>query len=703
VSTKPAASRIASLLAIAAGAVGVLIGAQSQPARDPQPIRVRANFVRVDVFPTIDGRPLMDLRAEDFELQEDGAPQTIENFEHVLITSGGPQSQRREPSSIEASKQAAANPRSRVFVVYLDAPHTTIEGTWQIREPLVKLIDRILGPDDLVGIMTPEMAPQDITLGRKTEVIEKGLRHAWPWGYRHTLHEDKREDEYRVCYPLLCQEIKAGLRISELAEKMKQRRRERMSLEALNDLVYYLRDLREERKAILTVTEGWLLLRPDQSMMRLRKDACTGAEEPIPGIDPIGVGPGGKIMIGNPNDFSNITKTSCDTDRMRLANMDNEQYLRNLIDNANRANASFYTIDPRGLPAFDYPIGPEKPPTIIVDQAHLRTRLEAIRTLALATDGISVTNSNDLNAGLKRIADDLTSYYLLGYYSTNAKLDGRFRRISVRVKRPGVDVRARRGYRAPTEAEVTAARAASAPPTASAESVAIAAALESLARIRPEARFRLHAVPSGDGAGASLVWIAGELQPPPAGDPWRQGGTADIEISGEGVTATGRVTLAAGERAFLTAVALPKPVTGALDVRARLAGVTPDAARLADSIHVPFSAGARAPLLFRRGPTTGNRQQPAATFLFSRTERVRVEVPVPADAKAGSGRLLERSGQPSPVPVTVGERTDADTGRRWITADVTLAPLGAGDYAIEVGFTSGGKEQKTLAAIRVVR
>ncbi len=84
-------------------------------------------------------------------------------------------------------------------------------------------------------------------------------------------------------------------------------------------------------------------------------------------------------------------------------------------------------------------------------RAMLRQRIEVMRTLADNTDGIAVVNSNDLDGGMRRISDDLTSYYLLGYYSTNAKLDGRFRSLKVKVKQPGVDVRARRGYRAATD------------------------------------------------------------------------------------------------------------------------------------------------------------------------------------------------------------------------------------------------------------
>jgi hypothetical protein len=169
--------------------------------------------------------------------------------------------------------------------------------------------------------------------------------------------------------------------------------------------VHYLRDLREERKAIVTVTEGWLLYRPDASLMRPRD------EYDIPATEPITVGPGGKLGSGGiSKSLGGVTLSECNADRMRLAQEDNERFFRQIIDDANRANASFYTIDPRGLAVFDAPIGPEKPPPIHFDQANLRTRLEAMKTLAVATDGLWVAGSNDLHGGLKRIADDLTSY-----------------------------------------------------------------------------------------------------------------------------------------------------------------------------------------------------------------------------------------------------------------------------------------------------
>jgi hypothetical protein len=62
--------------------------------------------------------------------------------------------------------------------------------------------------------------------------------------------------------------------------------------------------------------------------------------------------------------------------------------------------------------------------------------------------------------------------------------------------------------------------------------------------------------------GASIVWVAGELQPPPAGDPWTKAATADIDVTADGVTTPARVLLAPGERTILSSVTLPKPIAG---------------------------------------------------------------------------------------------------------------------------------------------
>ena len=449
---------VAALLAAGAAAVAPQQPSQTTP-QDPQrpTFRTEANFVRVDVYPTSGGKPLLDLRKEEFEVLEDGRPQAIETFEHVRISAGGPQSERADPGSIEAMRQAAANPRSRIFVIFLDAPHVTADGARNIGQALIRFLDRSLAPDDLVGVMTPWMSPADVVLARKTLVIENGLRDA-SWGRRFTTDEDQREQIYKSCYRVLQQELEQGKFVSDLARILTVRRREVLTLEALRDLVLHLRDVREERKAIIAVTEGWALYRPDDRITRLREECtcprgmtrgdlqdCGGCEpyppfspwkEAVPGVEPIRVGPDGRLTTGSIDTPAGpVAVNDCSADRMRFANIDNFQFAQDLANDANRANATFYTVDPRGLAAFDMPIYRDMDevglaPNVIQDQDSLRRRHDAMANLASGTDGIAVMNSNDLDAGLRRIADDLSSYYLLGYYSTNSKLDGRFRTIS---------------------------------------------------------------------------------------------------------------------------------------------------------------------------------------------------------------------------------------------------------------------------------
>jgi VWFA-related protein len=683
-------SRIAILVAGLFAAALSSLAAQSAPpapAQDPQrpKFRTEANFVRVDVFPTRSGAPVKNLTAADFEVLEDGVRQKVETFEFVQVRTGAPQEERREPNTIGEMREAMRDPRARVFVLFLDVPHVRMLNSMVMREPLVRLIDRVLGPDDLVGIMTPMMASSDVVFARKTQVMASGLRDRWPWGERFSLAEDEREILYQACYP--------WGPTKEVVAEMTARRRERITLDSLYDLVNWLRDEREERKAVLTVSEGWALFRPNMDLTRPRIiDPATGAYEPIPGPEPIGTGPDGRLRIGHESNRAG-TKGECDRDRVYLSQMDNDRYFRDIIGAANRANASFYTVDPRGLAVFDAPLGPAAPPPLQVDMANLRHRIETLQTLAEATDGLAAVNSNDIDKGLRRITDDLSSYYLLGYYSTNTKLDGQFRNIAVKVKQPGIDVRARRGYKAPTEREVTEARAAASAPVP--EHVTIAhGALAGLGRLRPASTFSVHAIAvQGD---VTTVWVAGEMKvAAPAA------GAAEISVSAGSATSTASAVLAAGQRGFVVPVTLEGRMTEPLTVRVRVPQ-GPGRASLTDMLKIDAVAGLPHALLYRRGPSTGNRVQPAGSPAFSRTERARFEIPAEGDAKLTGSRVLDRNGGLIELPVTLAERTD-EAGQRWLTAEVVLAPLAAGDYIVELSGTVSGAEQKVLTAIRVSR
>ena len=129
--------------------------------------------------------------------------------------------------------------------------------------------------------------------------------------------------------------------------------------------------------------------------------------------------PGAKRCANPPKNAPTISQHYCGQVRLNLAQINNERRCLLIPDEANRGNVSFYTVDPRGLPAWDASLGPrdyQPPPD--VDQANLKNRIDSLQTLAEATDGLAIVNSTDLDRGMRRIVDDLTGYSLPGVLLT---------------------------------------------------------------------------------------------------------------------------------------------------------------------------------------------------------------------------------------------------------------------------------------------
>jgi hypothetical protein len=127
------------------------------------------------------------------------------------------------------------------------------------------------------------------------------------------------------------------------------------------------------------------------------------------------------------------------------------------VNRARETNVTFFPIDLGGLDGRS-------------------SDVETLRTLAEETDGSAFVNSNEVDAGFRRFADEISAFYVLGYYPADRTVDGKYRSIEVRVRQPDVTIAARRGYFA-------TARARGVEPAAPAGDESVARALEALARL----------------------------------------------------------------------------------------------------------------------------------------------------------------------------------------------------------------------------
>jgi hypothetical protein len=134
--------------------------------------------------------------------------------------------------------------------------------------------------------------------------------------------------------------------------------------------------------------------------------------------------------------------------------------LRSTVNAALRANISFYPLDARGLvaeaPLGNATVGGARGSSMYSGSAQQQRRerfndqQETLVTLAADTGGKALLDNNDLTLGMVQAQKDISSYYILGYYSTNAAEDGKYRRISVRIhSHPKAKLDYRSGYFAP--------------------------------------------------------------------------------------------------------------------------------------------------------------------------------------------------------------------------------------------------------------
>jgi hypothetical protein len=383
--------------------------------------------------------------------------------------------------------------------------------------------------------------------------------------------------------------------------------------------------------------------------------------------------------------------------------------LKDVYDLANKNNVSIYALDPRGLAAFEHDVNEAVP--FQMDAAMLRNTMDSIRVLADETDGRAIVNQNDLAPGMRQIVRDSSAYYLVGYNSRKAPNDGKFHEIKVRVKRPGVEVRHRKGYWALTPEETARAIAPPKPEVPKDVDTALGA---------------LHAAPRGQFINSwmglsrgtngktkvTFVWEpapsvrAGREQPAQVqltvvgedGAPHFRGAAPDLASANPVVRGPQRLTFEVPPGRIQVKYAIRDASESTLDTDLREFSI-PDLTAPQVSLSTPGVYRARTAPEARAILQDPN-AVPAVAREFRRTERliVRAQAYGPGtDVPAVTAKLLNRIGSPmQELPVTL----DAASGAAQL--DLPLSGIAPGEYLLDLRATGQGGEAKQLVAFKVV-
>ncbi len=354
------------------------------------------------------------------------------------------------------------------------------------------------------------------------------------------------------------------------------------------------------------------------------------------------------------------------------------EVVRDLIRAANDTNTAIYVFDPRGL------------------QVSGRMS-DMLATIAYGTGGQPILTNDFAGRFERAVVNPASAFYLLGY-AKEVAADGRFHEIKVRVKRPGLEVRARAGYWAPRLAEVTASRAAAA---AAVLPPALEHAFAELVPARSPSPAEIRAGLSIDPAGHPLVTVAwrpranGE-QPTAAQD------VSLLATAGSATVFTGAIALAGtsfpAPPGTLQLVFTIRNGNGEVIDRVPRTLLVPDPAAATLRLTTPVVVRARNPLEWRTMAAAAEPPVHAGRD-FDRTDRVLVRFAVQGSGEVSlEAALLDKRGvRLSALPV------QADLARGGHQIDLPLASIARGEYVVAIGARRGEQRAEAHLAFRIVR
>jgi len=390
----------------------------STPAQEPADVdvvKITTNLVQIDAVVTDSkGKRVTDLRPDEVEMLEDGRPQKITNFAYIAGES--PIVAKTSPGKSPDPNAPPVPPRKlrpeeihRTIALVVDDLGLSFESAHYARQALKKFLDQQMQPNDLVAIIRTAGgigALQQFT-SDKRQLYAAVDKVKWYPGGRGGISAFAPISSGPTLSVPGEQKNADGLTPEE---HLDQFREDLFAVGTLGALSYVVRGLRElpGRKSVVLISDGLKM-----------------------------------FSRGEPYG----------SDRVMSA-------VRALLDLANRASVVINTMDARGLQVLGLTAADSTAnltPQELSDRLNRRNdelfdSQQGLHYLASQTGGLAIKNTNDLGAGIRRIMEDLSGYYLIGYRpddSTFLRVNGRtkFHRVSLKVTRPGkYTVRMRSGF-----------------------------------------------------------------------------------------------------------------------------------------------------------------------------------------------------------------------------------------------------------------
>jgi len=401
-------------LSIAALSAQTPAPATQQPATPAAPtqdgaqptFRVNIDLVTMDaIVRNPQDQFVADLTKDDFQILEDGVPQDVSSFTlvhggrvHNLLAPPPPPAQE---GVILPPSRPRNDTTGRIFLIIVDDLHLDFRNTGRIRDLFKRISRDLIHEGDMFSIVStgPSSLAIDPTYDRK--VLDESIK-------KITGNGLKPED------------IIQGAESSQGPTEV--RYRTQVAFSTAYDMLRQLEKITNRRKAVVWVSNGY--------------DFNPFAESRL-GEDPVFGGRMGQTR----EEGQQINQQY--NQGQQFADADLARELAEVTRTANRANATLYTIDPRGLVAgadLDVQMDP------VEYGNYVRKTQDSLRVLADETGGIAVVNQNDFTKALKRIDAETSDYYVLGYYSTNPDPLKRTRKVEVKVNKPGLNVISRTSY-----------------------------------------------------------------------------------------------------------------------------------------------------------------------------------------------------------------------------------------------------------------